>query len=785
MGQVFKAVDTRLGRDVALKFLPSSHVDNPESRSRLMKEARAAALLRSPHVAVTYDIGEHEGMLFIVMEYVEGELISARIGEDPLAVSEAIDLARQVADALDEAHSYGIVHRDIKGANIIVTARGLAKVLDFGLAKFMPGVAEPSDQTQLQVTTPGMVLGTISYMSPEQILAREVDHRSDLFSLGVVLFEMLTGRLPFTGDSVTEVADAILHGEPPALARFNYDVPADLETIVRKALQKDPAFRYQSARELYIDLHNLERAPGDPPTGSMAALGETSQDEPAPGTGERPAPAPAEPREPTIAVMTFANITGDGTDDWIGSGIAETVTTDLKAVHGLQIISRAQIIDVLKNLSRDEGAAFDDRLAIDIGRGLGATWIVGGGYQRIGEQIRITGHLIDIASSALQRTVKIDGQIGDIFELQDKLVYELSQSLNLTLDQGEREKIDRPETQSVEAYEAYSRGMANLRSGDLPSIDRAMHLFEKATTLDPNYAAAWAALGTAYDLKSNYLSLPELAEKAVELEQRALELDPTSADARRWLGSAYMTLGRYDEAIEELKEALRIDPDHAAALSALGRAYWIGKGKIRNAIRLFQRGLQINPDQGYSHLQLAFLYAINGEYEKGEQVARDAIALQEQSSSGREGLQVVGAHNRLGYLYYRQGRYQDAIKEYERELAFLASNDHALGERTSIELYQKLAAAYIAQGKREEAARYVHLATKGFERRRAKGADDPFTKYYIAGLYALEGDRDRALRYLEESSKKLAAINAVRARTDPDFESVRDDPRFQAIVEPA
>ena len=591
-------------------------------------------------------------------------------------------------------------------------------MLDFGLAKFMPGAAQPTDATQLQLTTPGVVLGTVSYMSPEQILARDVDHRSDLFSLGVLLFEMLAGRLPFMGESVTEVTDAILHREPPALARFNYEVPTGLETLVRKALQKDGAYRYQSAREMYIDLHNLQLTRDDGPSGSRPASSDVRQAE-----------APETPREPTIAVMTFANITGDGTDDWIGLGISETVTTGLKAVPGLQIISRAQIIDVLKNLSRAEGSAFDDRLAINIERRLSTTWIVGGGYQRVGDQIRITGHLLEIESAALQRTVKIDGSIEDIFELQDKLVYELSQSLNLTLDQTERARNDQPGTQSVEAYEAFSKGMSNLRSDDLPSIDRAMHLLEKAITLDPSYAAAWAALGTANDLKANYLSLPELAEKAVELEQRALELDPKSTDARRWLGGAYMTLGKYDEAIEALKEALRLDPDHAAAHSALGRAYWIGKGKIRDAIRLFQRALQMNPDQGYSYLQLAFLYAINGEYEKGEQVAREAIALQEQESSGREGLQIVGGHSRLGYLYYRQGRHEEAIKEYERELAFLASSDHALGDHTSIELHQKLAAAYIALGKPDDASRYVTLAVKGFERRRAKGADDPFTKY--------------------------------------------------------
>ena len=774
MGQVFLATDERLGRQVALKFLPPARADDQESRGRLLKEARAAALLRSPHVAVTYDIGEHEGSLFIVMEYVEGTLVSDTLAEGPLSVSNALDLATQVADALEEAHSYGVVHRDIKSANIMVTARGLARVLDFGLAKFMPGApSEPTDVTRLQETSPGLVMGTISYMSPEQVLARTIDHRSDLFSLGVVLFEMVAGRLPFQGESVTEVADAILHGEPPAVARFNYEAPVELDVVLRKALHKNPDYRYQSARELFIDLHAV-------------AESRASSERPAATTGDASGSTEPEtsdtPHDPTIAVMAFSNITGESVDDWIGSGIAETVTTDLKAVQGLQIISRAQIIDMLKNLSRDEGTAYDDQLAADVGRRLGATWTIGGAYQRLGQQIRITAHLVDVDTGTLSRTVKIDGRIDDIFELQDKLVYDLSQSLNVTLDQSEVARIGRSETDSVEAYEAYSRGLANLRLGDIASVDRAIHLLERATEHDPGYAAAWALLGNAYDLKSGFLSLPELAEKAVRLEQRALELDPNSANAQRWLGSAYLTLGRYDEAIEAITEALRLDPDHANAHAGLARAKWMGQGKIREAIRLFQRALQINPDQGYSYLQLAFLYAINREYEKGIQVARDAVALQEQDSSGREGLQIVGAHNRLGYLYYRQGRHDEAIAEYERELAFLGSHDHALAERTSIELYQKLAAAYIAKGQRDDARRYVQLAVKGFERRIAKGADDPFTKYYIAALYALEGNRDKALRYLEESSQQLAAINRVRAQTDPDFDSIRDEPRFLAVV---
>ncbi|HEX8184980.1 MAG TPA: serine/threonine-protein kinase, partial [Blastocatellia bacterium] len=255
MGEVYLAEDTRLGRQVALKFLPASYQYDPDRRERFFKEARTASALRSPYIAAIYDIGEHEGASFIVMEFVEGELLSTKLARGPLGVCDAIDIAMQIADALDEAHSLGIIHRDIKSSNLIITERGLVKVLDFGLAKITGNIApvtgSDSDNsgptTRLgQETITGVVLGTVSYMSPEQSLGRTVDGRSDIFSLGVVVSEMLTGRLPFTGDSATEVIDKIVNQEPPAIARFNYSVPHELERIVRKSIEKNPDYRYQS-----------------------------------------------------------------------------------------------------------------------------------------------------------------------------------------------------------------------------------------------------------------------------------------------------------------------------------------------------------------------------------------------------------------------------------------------------------------------------------------------------------------------------------------------------------
>jgi len=775
MGEVFRAEDTRLGRQVALKFLTPTIDGDDDDRARLLHEARAASALRSPNIAATYDIGEDRGSAFIVMEYVEGELVSARLERGPLPAREAVSIAMQVADALDEAHARGVVHRDIKSANLIVTPRGLTKVLDFGLAKRLAiGDAADAD-TRLHLTGAGTMMGTVSYVAPEQALGRAVDGRADLFSLGVVLFEMLAGRLPFEGAGITEIVDRIINHPPPPLARFVPDLPRPLEAIVGRALEKDPWFRYQTAREMYLDLQGVMRALESLARGPLARPLPVGAADPLAGVGPYAL-------DHAVAVMTFANITGEPADDWIGTGIAETVTADLRNVPGLAVIGRARVFDAVKNLGADDRARLDDAQAIETGRRLGASFVVVGGYQRMGPAVRITAQFVDVRTGGVRQTVKVDGPIDEIFRLQDQIVYELSQGLHLAVGEGEKAEIERVETRSVEAYESYARGMLNLRLATRDSLERAITLLERATRQDPDYAEAWAALGLAHSLKGSFMSLPELQHKAIEFERRALALDPALAAARLWLGSAYVGLGRYDEAVPEIREALRLEPDNASAHAWLARAYWIGEGRLADGIRELEHTIDLNPDAGYSYLQLSLLYALSGRLDEAEDAARRAIDLQEQYISGNEGMQVVGAHARLGYVQYLRGRYDEAITSYERELAFLSSSDHALRGRTVIELNQKLGAAWLGNGDRARAERHFELALRGHAHRVAEGADDPATRYYVAAVHALRGDAARALDSLERSSERLAALNRVRAPLDPDFESLRDEPRFLALV---
>jgi serine/threonine protein kinase/Tfp pilus assembly protein PilF len=771
MGEVYRAEDTRLGRDVAIKFLLQDSYADADRRARFLVEARAASALRSAHVAAIYDLGEHEGGAFLVMEYVEGEPLSARIARGAIGLAESVDIALQVTDALGEAHGRGIVHRDVKSANIMITPRGQVKVLDFGLAKILRprGPVDVDAALTAQHTLAGVVLGTVAYMSPEQARGREVDARSDLFSLGVVLYEMLAGRLPFQGSSFAEIADAILNHVPPPLARFTNAATPQVEGILRKALEKNPEFRYQSARDIYIDLHALkveleeeERHRDRRSSLSGRTIHALSGSSPS---------APAD--SSAIAVITFTNITREPSDEWIGSGIAETVTADLKIVEGVTVIGRERVFDALRLIQSADAAALDDRFAIEIGRGLGARWIVAGGYQRFGDQLRITARVVEVATGAVLRNVKIDGRLAEIFALQDRIVFELTQGLHLQLKGATVEEIERPQTRSIEAYELYSRGMMTLRLASRDGPDRAIGLFEQALALDANYAEAWAGLSGAYQLKGTFLNIQALLEKAVECAERAIALDAGLADAHTRLGTALLALGRIDDAVTVLRHAVEIDPRQARPWSSLARAYWLGKGDLQQGIEALERAVAINPQLGYGHLQLAFLYTETGDYDRAEAAARRAVDLQERYMSGEEGLLIIGAHTRLGYALYRRGRFDEAVKEYQSELVFLAASDHVLKERSLIEVHQKLGAAYLRLGQAEDAERHLKAAIRGWEERVARGADDPQTRYYAAIALALRGDLDRAAKYIAAALESQGLVYQHRVAHDPDLEGVR------------
>ena len=756
MGEVYLAEDLRLRRQVALKVLPSRGGDDA-SRARLLREARVASSLSHPNIAVIYEIDDVEGpdgrTSFIAMEYVPGRTLAQHVRGRGLSAAEIVSLVRQVAEALAEAHDRGVIHRDVKSSNVMVTDSGRVKVLDFGLAQYTPPAGDTESTWTRRIEAEGALVGTVAYMSPEQALGRELDPRTDVFSLGVVFHELLAGELPFPGSNAIEVIDAILHRPPPPLALSGESLVPELQRIVRKMLAKDRAGRYQTMRELGRDLEALERRPAG-------------------------APAAAPPAATAVAVMSFTNITRDTGDDWLGTGIAETVTADLKRVEGLSVVARERIWEVLRKLG-GPGAVPEEALAILLGRELDARWVVGGGYQRLGSVVRVTARVTDVETGDVVHTVKVDGSIEEIFALQDRIVAELSQGLRLAPGGAER---GAEETHVVDAYEAFGRGMLNLRLESYESLDRAVLLFERAVALDPRYARAHLQLGSAYDVKAAYLGLPELHERALASFRRAIELAPDLALAWKEMGSCLTSLGREDEGIEAIVRAMALDPADAAAHAALARAYFVGKARWADAAAEYETALRLNPQAGWTALQLAHCAALMRDFARGEDAAQRAAALQEKMQSGKDGVVIVGSYMRLGHLAALQGRHAEALELFARELAFFDRVDHALRDRSRIELHQRIGAAHLRLGNAAEAQAAFDVAVSGFDERLRLGADEPFTRFYVAGVHALRGEPELALASLARAAKMRRKFTVERARIEPEFDALRGDRRFQDIL---
>ena len=795
MGEVYKAEDTRLHRHVALKLMLDDGAHTAQARARFLREAQASSALNHPNIVTIYEIDEverhGERYSFIVMEYVPGRTLKEMAGS--CSVEEAVEIILQIADALAQAHERGIVHRDVKPSNVIVTEHTRVKVLDFGVAKFDPLPLEEGETaslfaTEFVKTLPGAVIGTFGYMSPEQALGKEVDYRSDIFSLGVVAYELIAGQPPFKGNSALAVVDAIIHAETPPMARFNLQVPPELEMIVRRMLEKSPELRYGSLREVRADLDAVHREiTGQFPSslsyetnvGYATQVLSSSSGSRSGGFGTR---ALSQRAGTSVAVLRFNNVTKSPEDDWLGVGIAETVTADLKNIEGMTVIGRELIYEVLRRWSAENQTDFDEKFATRVGQEVGARWIIGGGYQRLGELLRITARFVEVATGEVVKTVKIDGRMSEVFDLQDKIVYELSRGLDLSLHSGELERIGLKETEVIEAYEAYAKARIEIYSGSAGRLDEGIRLLEHAIVLDPNYAQAYAALGYALALKGQFMAKPALIEQAVERLQKAIELQPMLADSYSALGMAFIAMDRVDDAIGALRRALSFAPNDAFVRAALGRAYFIGKGMFREAAAEYERAVNDSEEANWVAPALAHSLTYLGEYERAELMARRAIAAQEQYLYGHEGIQIIGAYSRLGHVYYLQGLYDDAIAEYYREVVFARQSDHALKERVLIEVYQKLTSAYVRQGSLDDAREAFEHVTEGFEARLAKGADDPFTRYYVACAYAMMGGRESALEHLRKAIEGRRNFNVARARIEVDFESLRDDPRFQELV---
>ncbi|HEY7819187.1 MAG TPA: protein kinase, partial [Vicinamibacteria bacterium] len=544
MGEVFLAEDTRLHRPVALKMLSDEAGKDESAAARLVREARVASALTHPNIAVIYEIGEveREGRRrgFIAMEYVPGRTLAQILSERRLEVDEILEIARQIAEALSEAHDRGVVHRDVKPGNVMITDRGVVKVLDFGLARYAPAVSETATWSGAHrlIEQPGAVMGTLAYMSPEQARGGVVDERSDVFSLGVLLFELIEGSRPFGGSNTVELLEAILREPPKPFSSREGPLAKELGQVVLRMLEKDRERRHPGMDAVRRDLEAL--------LAGRAPAGPTSDSE-----------------TPSIAVMSFTNITRSDEDDWLGTGIAETVSSGLATVPELLVVPRARVAEVLRKLGGAPGD--EETLAPRLGRELGARLVVSGGYQRLSDQVRVTARVTDLATGSVVQTLKLDGSMAGIFDLQDRILGELSAGLRLHLPASAASRRDLYETRSVEAYEAFAKGLINLRAESPEALDRAILYFERSVALDPDYAAAHVQRGLAYELKADYLSVPELYDRALASVDRALVLRPGFVQAHRTRASVLLDLGREDEALTAIERALALDPGAAHA----------------------------------------------------------------------------------------------------------------------------------------------------------------------------------------------------------------------------
>jgi eukaryotic-like serine/threonine-protein kinase len=813
MGEVYLAQDTKLDRKIAIKFLNQEFSKDADKLNRFVQEAKAASALNHPNILTVYEIGEVDGKNYIATELIDGKTLREHLSQrEQLSLNTILKIGIQVAEALSAAHHAGIIHRDIKPENIMLRNDGYAKVLDFGLAKLSEPSAAATASTGSEEATrafvktnPGMVMGTVSYMSPEQARGKETDNRTDIWSLGVVVYEMLARKVPFTGETINHTIVAILEKEPQALG----DVPAELQRIVRKAITKDVDMRYQSARDLLIDLKNLRRdldiqgelersvvpnreqplSSSENVTGMYASeMVDTTRSGQAPAT-QRVASATssleyavtqakshklattivgllvvgvilvtgyfgffrrsAETGQiSSIAVLPFHNRSDDRDTDYLSDGLAESLIFRLSQVPGLKVSPTSSVF-------RYKGQEVD---AVKIGDELGVNAVMSGRMVQRGDSLTISVELVDVRNRTTLWGEQFERKMSDLLATQREIATAITERLQLKLSGADAKGLNKQYTQSNDAYQLYLKGRYYYNKRSKEGLERAIASFKQAIDLDQNFALAHVGISDSYFVMPSYayLSPKEAIPQALTSARRALQIDPDLAEAHSTYASALASERNWAEAEHEFRRGLELNPNVAEIHYRYGMEYLAPVGRLDESITEIKRALDMEPLSIPMSANLAGLYLYARKNDLGLEQARKAAALDPNHPT---------AAFWLGWAYNANGMYADAISLCDKVLGTDPANQDCL---------QIIGYAYAKDGRRQEVLetirRFDQLARTQY-----------VVAYRVGHLYSMLGDKDRAFAEIEKSLA-VQDWDINRIKVDPFMDPLRDDPRFTAIV---
>src|SRR6266536_852940 len=813
MGSVHLATDTRLGRKVALKTLPSEFTNDQERLRRFQQEARAASALNHPNIVTIHELGAESGAHFIATEYIDGETLRAKLKRGRMKLDDALDMAQQTAFALTAAHGAGIVHRDIKPENIMVRQDGIVKVLDFGIAKLLENRShesvDPEGETRaLVLTDAGIVMGTPAYMSPEQARGIELDARTDIWSLGVLLYEMVAGRPPFCGETKSHTVVSILEAEPPPLSTFAPDTPAELQRIVRKALTKERDDRYQTARDLMIDLKSLRREldiQSEIKRSTASGIGvsqavATSQGVSNNATEIRfspPATSAADARStssgatllqgiklskrsallaitivlllivlvlgywfffrPTstgtqinsIAVLPFVNESGNQDAEYLSDGISESLINTLSQLPGVKVIARSSSFQYKgKNVDLQQAA-----------KALGVEVILTGRVSQRGDNVQIGAELVNARDQTQMWGEQYNRKLTDILVVQQEISREVSNKLRLKLSGEEQQHITKAYTQSAEAYELYLKGQYLSGKSTEEGFKKAIDYYQQAIDKDPNYALAHVGLGNAFKALGGVLGFarPDATAPQGKADiMKALAIDDTLADAHAALGSFKLAYDwDWPGTEREYERALQLNPNLSSAHSGYG-TYLQSLVRFDEAVAERELSRQLDPTSPLAIANAGYPLYYAHRFDQALEYYRKALELDPDYS---------WAHLWIGQVYVQQGRYSEAIAEIKKAIAFSNGNTRDIAT---------LGHAYAVAGKRSEA-----LKTLGELQERAK--QQYVSPYFIALIYAGLGEKDQTFRWLEKAFEERHPYLSL-IKVEPVFDDLHSDPRFTELV---